>query len=91
MTFYLTAIQTHSSKATPMRDPRIERLARLLIEHSTRLKPGEKVLIEAFDLPDPQLITNLVEIAAEKGAALPPRPLHRALLAGSRGIISPSS
>ncbi len=51
-----------------MRDPRIEKLARLLIEHSTRLEPGEKVLIEAFDLPDPQLISNLVEIAAEKGA-----------------------
>ena len=51
-----------------MRDPRIEKLARLLIEHSTRLEPGEKVLIEAFDLPDPQLVSNLVEIAAEKGA-----------------------
>ncbi len=51
-----------------MHDPRIEKLARLLIEHSTRLVSGEKVLIEAFDLPDPQLVSNLVEIAAEKGA-----------------------
>lgn len=51
-----------------MRDLRIEKLARLLIEHSTQLLPGERVLIEAFDLPDPQLVSNLVEIAAEKGA-----------------------
>jgi aminopeptidase len=51
-----------------MRDPRIARLARLLIEHSTRLESGETVLIEAFDLPDSSLVSNLVEIAAEKGA-----------------------
>ncbi|HSV73414.1 MAG TPA: aminopeptidase [Chthonomonadales bacterium] len=34
-----------------MRDPRFDALSRVLVEHSTRLQPGEKVLIEAFDIP----------------------------------------
>lgn len=51
-----------------MQDPRINKLADLLINHSCRLKAGDKVLIEAFDLPDPQLVNRLVETAAAKGA-----------------------
>ncbi len=51
-----------------MRDERIEKLATILIDHSTKLKPGERVLIECFDLPDPQLATALVRIASERGA-----------------------
>lgn len=51
-----------------MRDERIERLARILIEHSTKLQAGERVLIECFDVPDPQLPSVLVRLAAEKGA-----------------------
>lgn len=51
-----------------MRDVRVERLAEMLIDHSTRLKAGESVLIEAFDLPDPQLVCRLVELAAARGA-----------------------
>lgn len=51
-----------------MLDPRIRRLAELLVDHSTRLKAGEKVLIEAFDLPDPSLVCCLVELARERGA-----------------------
>jgi aminopeptidase len=47
-----------------MRDPRVERLASILIHHSCQLQPGEKVLIEAFDLPDPELVCRLVERAA---------------------------
>jgi len=35
-----------------MNDPRIDRLASLLVRHSTSLRKGEKVLIEAFDVPD---------------------------------------
>ena len=35
-----------------MHDPRIDQLADLLLDHSCRLQKGEKVLIEAFDLPD---------------------------------------
>ncbi len=51
-----------------MQDPRINKLADLLINHSCRLKSGDKVLIEAFDLPDPQLVSRLIETAAAKGA-----------------------
>ncbi|WP_437206999.1 aminopeptidase [Planctomicrobium sp. SH664] len=51
-----------------MKDPRIERLADLLISHSCALKAGERVLIEAFDLPEPDLVCRLVEKAAAAGA-----------------------
>ena len=33
-----------------MKDPRIEKLAKLLINYSVSLKKGEKILIEAFDV-----------------------------------------
>ncbi|SFH62388.1 aminopeptidase [Planctomicrobium piriforme] len=51
-----------------MNDPRIDRLAELLVSHSCRLKAGENVLIEAFDLPEPNLVCRLVEKAAAAGA-----------------------
>jgi aminopeptidase len=51
-----------------MNDPRINRLADVLLDHSCRLKKGERILIEAFDIPDPTLICRLVEGAAERGA-----------------------
>lgn len=51
-----------------MQDPRIDRLAKVLIHHSCRLKAGQKVLIEAFDLPEPNLICRLVEEASALGA-----------------------
>lgn len=51
-----------------MNDPRIDRLAEVLVSHSCRLKAGENVLIEAFDLPEPNLICRLVERAAAVGA-----------------------
>lgn len=50
-----------------MLDPRVQRLAELLIDHSCEIQPGEKVLIEAFDLPDPSLVCCLVEIARARG------------------------
>ena len=34
-----------------MTDPRITKLARLLINYSCEVKPGESVLIEAIDVP----------------------------------------
>ncbi|MCA8986025.1 MAG: aminopeptidase [Planctomycetaceae bacterium] len=49
-------------------DPRLDKLADILIHHSCRLKSGEKVLIEAFDLPQPELVQLLVRKAAEVGA-----------------------
>lgn len=54
-----------------MQDPRIARLATLLLDHSCQIQAGENLLIEAFDLPEPALICQLVEGAAQRGA----RPL----------------
>ena len=54
-----------------MLDPRIDRLAEILLTHSCELERGENVLIEAFDLPEPTLVCRLVEQAAKLGA----RPL----------------
>ena len=51
-----------------MQDPRIDRLATLLLDHSCQLSSGQKVLIEAFDLPNPDLICRLVEGAASRQA-----------------------
>ncbi len=50
-----------------MKDSRIDRLADLLLDHSCRLAAGERILIEAIDLPDPALATALVEGAADRG------------------------
>jgi aminopeptidase len=52
-----------------MRDSRFERLADILIGYSTELKRNEKVLIEAFDVPDGMTIA-LVR-AARKREAIP--------------------
>jgi len=51
-----------------MHDPRIDKLADLLLDHSCRLQRGERVLIEAFDLPQATLVCRLVEGAAQRGA-----------------------
>lgn len=51
-----------------MQDHRIDKLAQTLIHHSCRLQPGQKVLIEAFDLPDPSLVCRLIEEASRLGA-----------------------
>lgn len=49
-------------------DSRIVKLAEIIVQHSCRLEPGERVLIEAFDLPSPDLVTELVRQAREAGA-----------------------
>ncbi len=51
-----------------MHDPRITRLAEILLDHSTQIRAGENLLIEAFDLPEPALVCTLVELAAARGA-----------------------
>jgi aminopeptidase len=51
-----------------MQDPRLNRLAEILVEHSCQLKTGDKLLIEAYDLPDPALVCRLIELAALRGA-----------------------
>ncbi len=50
-----------------MKDPRFDRLADVLIKHSTALKKNEKLLIEAIDLPEAMVIA-LIRRAREAGA-----------------------
>jgi aminopeptidase len=50
-----------------MHDPRYDQLASLLVSHSTRLKKGEKVLIDAFEIPDEMTIA-LIRAARNAGA-----------------------
>src|ERR1700678_2106725 len=52
-----------------MKDPRYQDLARLLVRHSMEVTPGDKVLIEAFDIPVDFTATLLRETAA--AGALP--------------------
>ena len=49
-----------------MTDPRYDKLASNLINHSICLQKGEKVLIEAFDLPETMVIA-LVRAARKAG------------------------
>lgn len=69
-----------------MTDPRLPQLAHLLVHHSTKLRPGEHVLIEAFDLPE-AMVVALVEEAKRVGAhphvALRSGEVMRALLSGN--------
>ena len=48
-------------------DPRYDQLARLLTEFSTRLQPGENVLIDVFDIPEPMTVA-LLRAARDRGA-----------------------
>lgn len=49
-----------------MSDPRSVQLAKTIIHHSCRLKPGETILIESFDL-DTGLVPDLIEEAFAAG------------------------
>src|SRR5256884_6919409 len=49
-----------------MHDARYDKLAKLLVEYSIRLKRNETVLIEAFDIPDEMTIA-LVRAARKAG------------------------
>jgi aminopeptidase len=48
-------------------DPNYEKLAAVLTGHSTKLQQGERVLIDAFDIPDAMVIA-LIRSAREHGA-----------------------
>ena len=50
-----------------MRDPRSQRMAHLIVHHSTELKAGEAAMIEAFDLTD-GLVLDLIEEIQKVGA-----------------------
>ena len=49
-----------------MKDPRVAKLADILISYSTRVQPGEKVLIEATEIPD-DVVAAMVNRIAEAG------------------------
>jgi aminopeptidase len=49
-----------------MIDARWQRLADVLVHHSVRVQPGERVLIEAFDMP-PEFVALLVRTIASAG------------------------
>lgn len=50
-----------------MLDPRIQQLADVLIRHSVQVQPGDRVLLEAFDIP-PEATAHMVRALAEAGA-----------------------
>jgi aminopeptidase len=50
-----------------MKDPRHTRLAQLLVQYSTKVAPGEKVLIEAFDIPAEFTVALIRQVAAAGG------------------------
>src|SRR3954465_4483778 len=50
-----------------MHDPRFDKLAQGLVNFSTKLGQGEKVLIDAFDIP-PEMTVALVRAARDAGA-----------------------
>ena len=51
-----------------MNDPRFEKLADVIIHHSTCLQSGEKVLIEAIDIPE-EMVNALIRKATSVGGA----------------------
>lgn len=66
-----------------MLDPRITKLARVLVSHSCRVAPGEKVLIEAIDVPH-EFTCELIRLTKEAGGIplvkLDSNQIRRALL-----------
>jgi len=69
-----------------MIDPRVTKLAELLINYSCELKPGEHLLIEAFDLPE-EMVVETVRAAHKAGGhahvAIRNNRVMRALIDGA--------
>lgn len=61
-----------------MTDPRFSKLATLLVTYSTKLQPGEKLLIDAFDIPE-EMVIALIR-AARTAGALPFVQINRAVV-----------
>ncbi|NLN76642.1 MAG: aminopeptidase [Armatimonadetes bacterium] len=49
-----------------MIDPRMKKLADLLVGYSTKVQPGERVLIEGFDVPE-EMVALLIDCVAQAG------------------------
>jgi len=50
-----------------MTDPRFQKLAKLLVEYSTQLKKGDRVLLDMIDVPD-EFSIELMRAARSAGA-----------------------
>jgi aminopeptidase len=69
-----------------MKDPRIIKLAEILVGYSCRVQPGENVLIEAYDIPDEVVTTMVEQVVKAKGkpfVSLKHNPVLRALYNGA--------
>lgn len=70
-----------------MHDPRLDRLAEVLIQHSTTLQQGEKILIETFDIPE-EMVVALIRAARAAGgipiASYKRTRIQRELLRGAQ-------
>src|SRR5436309_14413715 len=53
-----------------MHDDRFDKLAKLLVEYSIRLKRNETVLIEAFDIPDEMTVALIRAVRKAGGVPL---------------------
>ena len=61
-----------------MKDPRFTQLAKQLVMNSTKVQPGEKVLIEAFDIPT-DFTAELIKTVAEAGGSPLVTTYHQAV------------
>ena len=50
-----------------MHDPRFEKLASLLVNYSTKLQPGDRVLVDAFDIPSEMTVALIRAARAARG------------------------
>ena len=69
-----------------MTDPRYRKLARLLVQYSTRLKRGDHVLLDLIDVPDEfaiELIRAVRAAAATPFAEVRHTRVSRELLLGT--------
>ena len=62
-----------------MHDPRVDAFADVLIRHSLELQPGDKVLLETFDM-DPAVVAVLTRRIAEAGGIPLVETRHNAVL-----------
>ncbi len=53
-----------------MHDPRYVDLAEVLTGHSTKIQPGDRVLVEAFDIPDEMVVALIRTIRTAGGVPL---------------------
>lgn len=68
-----------------MRDPRMNRLADVLIDHSIRLRKGEVIYIETFDTPDEMVEALLEKVYAAGGVPLVSQKSWRVLRSFFKG------